>query len=192
MNENNDVFDVTPEEIEQIKLKARGRNKPPTKERKELQLQTAPGDNTASLLPHLKLYRLPRINLHDPVELQARVDEYFGICAEYDMKPTVAALALALHTDRVNVWRIAHGADGTDRTYLPECRNTIKDAYTIINGLMEHYMVNGKINPVSGIFLMKNNMGYSDRSELVVEPKQRTEDYSRDDIRNRYITESND
>ena len=31
-------------------------------------------------------------------------------------------------------------------------------------------MQNGKINPVSGIFLMKNNMGYMDQSEIVITP----------------------
>ena len=34
------------------------------------------------------------------------------------------------------------------------------------------YMQNGKINPVSGIFLMKNNMGYEDKTEMVVTPNQ--------------------
>ena len=37
---------------------------------------------------------------------------------------------------------------------------------------MEDYMQNGKINPVSGIFLMKNNMGYQDKQEVVVTPNQ--------------------
>lgn len=35
---------------------------------------------------------------------------------------------------------------------------------------MEDYMLNGKINPVSGIFLMKNNFGYTDKSEVVLTP----------------------
>jgi hypothetical protein len=35
---------------------------------------------------------------------------------------------------------------------------------------MEDFMQNGKINPVSGIFLMKNNMGYTDQQEVVLTP----------------------
>ena len=31
-------------------------------------------------------------------------------------------------------------------------------------------MQNGKINPVSGIFLMKNNFGYADKQEVVLTP----------------------
>ena len=36
---------------------------------------------------------------------------------------------------------------------------------------MVDYMQNGKINPVSGIFLMKNNFGYADKQEVVVTPQ---------------------
>ena len=36
---------------------------------------------------------------------------------------------------------------------------------------MVDYMQNGRINPVSGIFLMKNNFGYQDKQEVVVTPK---------------------
>lgn len=38
--------------------------------------------------------------------------------------------------------------------------------------MIEEYMQNGKINPVSGIFLMKNNFGYRDQTEVVVTPNQ--------------------
>lgn len=48
--------------------------------------------------------------------------------------------------------------------------DTIKKAYQILNMQMENYMQNGKINPVAGIFLMKNNMGYQDKSEMVLTP----------------------
>ena len=37
---------------------------------------------------------------------------------------------------------------------------------------MNDYMQNGKINPVSGIFLMKNNLGYTDKQEVIVTPKK--------------------
>ena len=53
--------------------------------------------------------------------------------------------------------------------------------------LWENYMQNGKINPVSGIFLGKNNFGYQDKQEHVLTPNVRPDsDYSADDIRKRY------
>ena len=52
-------------------------------------------------------------------------------------------------------------------------------------------MHNGKINPVSGIFLGKNNFGYQDKTEYVVTPNVNNEaDYSKDDIMARYSIDS--
>ena len=57
--------------------------------------------------------------------------------------------------------------------------------------LWENYMQNGKINPVSGIFLGKNNFGYVDKQEHVLTPTiNSADDYSADDIRKRYLTDS--
>jgi hypothetical protein len=46
----------------------------------------------------------------------------------------------------------------------------IKKAYKGMELLWENYMLNGKINPVSGIFLGKNNFSYSDSQEYVIRP----------------------
>ena len=60
-----------------------------------------------------------------------------------------------------------------------------------MENLWENYMQNGKINPVSGIFLGKNNFGYQDKTEYVVTPNVNNDsDYSADDIRKRYLTDS--
>ena len=52
--------------------------------------------------------------------------------------------------------------------------------------LWENYMQNGKINPVSGIFLGKNNFGYQDKQEMVLTPNTNKEaEYNVDDIKKR-------
>ena len=57
--------------------------------------------------------------------------------------------------------------------------------------LWENYMQNGKINPVSGIFLGKNNFGYVDKQEHVLTPTANSDaDYSAEDIRKRYLPDS--
>ena len=48
-------------------------------------------------------------------------------------------------------------------------------------------MVSGKVNPVTGIFLGKNNYDYKDKVEHEVTAKQVTEDYSIDEIKQKYI-----
>jgi hypothetical protein len=55
----------------------------------------------------------------------------------------------------------------------------------------ENYMQNGKINPVSGIFLGKNNFGYQDKTEYVVTPNVNNDaDYNKEDIQARYAIDS--
>jgi hypothetical protein len=69
--------------------------------------------------------------------------------------------------------------------------DSIKRAYDFLENLWENYMHNGKINPVSGIFLAKNNFGYQDKVEHVLTPNMNNDsDYSADDIRRRYLSDS--
>lgn len=49
-------------------------------------------------------------------------------------------------------------------------------------------MQNGKINPVAGIFLMKNNMNYTDQQEVVLKPESPLgEAASAEDLRKKYL-----
>lgn len=58
----------------------------------------------------------------------------------------------------------------------------------MLENLWENYMQSGKVNPVAGIFLGKNNYGYQDKTEYVLTPNQQNDnDYSADEIRERYI-----
>jgi hypothetical protein len=82
------------------------------------------------------------------------------------MKPSGAGLALALDIDRTYLWEIRAGRKGKN----PEVANTLKRAMKILDLQMVDYMQNGKINPVSGIFLMKNNFGYADKQEVILTP----------------------
>lgn len=129
----------------------------------------ADGDNTKYTTFALAIMQLPKIDIYDPEQLRARVAEYFNLCAEYDMKPGVAAVGLALGIDRRRLWEIR---SGTRRTLAlsKECEDIIHGVYDSLEVLWENYMQNGKINPVSGIFLGKNNFGYADRQEYVVTP----------------------
>lgn len=156
-------------------------------------IMTAPGDNTMYLKQSLELMNLPNIDMKDPVAVQNRINEYFSIMAKYDTKPTVAGLGLALNgMDRRRLWEIKTGNKTTSTPNLPcEVEDAIKKAYKIMENLWENYMQNGKVNPVAGIFLGKNNYGYQDKTEYVVTPNTRSEnDYDADDIRRRYLPEA--
>ena len=164
------------------------------KRSEQLQVHTDPGDNTKYLLVSMKLAGLPKIDLHDSDAVQERLIEYFQIHADNDMKPTVAGMGLALGVDRRRLWEIKTGQKKggiTDYDLPTATLDVIKRAYEMIENMMENYMQNGKINPVSGIFLMKNNFGYQDKTECVLTPNTHNDsDYDAEDIRKRYLTDS--
>lgn len=130
------------------------------------QPQTEPGVNTKYVRHSMEIANLEQIDLKNVEQVKDRTMKYFSICENNDMKPSVAGLALALGIDRRTLWKIRTEQTG----YSSDVIDTLKRAVQIINAMMEDYMQNGKINPVSGIFLMKNNMDYTDKQEVVVTP----------------------
>jgi hypothetical protein len=92
------------------------------------------------------------------------------------------------------LWEIKTGAlrGGHTPNDLPTLTvDSIKKAYDFLETLWENYMHNGKINPVSGIFLAKNNFGYQDKVEHVLTPNVHNDsDYDAEDIKKRYLNDS--
>lgn len=155
--------DVTP--IENIgEQVVRKRTRPDLTEKQSV--HTKPGENRKYLMHSLRLAELPKVDLKSEEEVAQRVTEYFTMCAEDDMKPSVAGLALAMDIDRRYLWEIREGRKGKN----PAVADTLKKAMRILDLQMVDYMQNRKIDPVSGIFLMKNNFGYADKQEVVVTP----------------------
>lgn len=137
-------------------------------------VHTEPGDNRKYLEHSLAMWNWPEVDMREPEKVTERIGQYFNQCQMDDMKPSVAGMALAFGVDRKTLWAWANGVDSA---YVPTAsRNAIKKAYQLLNSQMENYMQNGKINPVAGIFLMKNNMGYQDKQEVVLTPNQQLGD----------------
>lgn len=143
------------------------------------------GDNNKFTTFALAIMQLPKIDFRDPVQLQERVLKYFSLCAEHDMKPGVAAVGLAIGLDRRRLWEIRSGSS-RNATIPQECKDIINGVYDSLEVLWEGYMSSGKINPVSGIFLAKNNFGYSDKQEYVVTPNTMTQETPIDVIEAKY------
>lgn len=170
------------------KRKANGKNSPVIGDNG---LMTEAGDNAKYLAVSMQLYELPNIDLTNPDEVNNRLSEFFKIHAEADMKPTVAGMGMALGLDRRRLWEIKTDVPNRNLDLPTLTRDSIKKAYVIMENLWENYMQNGKINPVSGIFLGKNNFGYQDKQEMVLTPNTNSDsDYSAEDIRKRYLTNS--
>lgn len=144
------------------------------------------GDNNKYTSFALAIMRLPKIDFRDPVQLQERVLTYFSLCAKHDMKPGVAAVGLAIGLDRRRLWEIRSGNHVRVSGIPQECKDIINSVYDSLEVLWEGYMSSGKINPVSGIFLAKNNFGYSDKQEYVVTPNTMTQETPIDVIEAKY------
>ena len=151
-----------------------------------------PGDNTKFLTVNMALFNMDKIDMTDVDAVQNRLNDFFILYGQNDMKPTVAGMAMALGWSRQQLWAVAHdaplGGRGNFSTLPQSTTDAIKKAYFLLENLWESYMNSGKVNPVSGIFLGKNNYGYQDKTEYVLTPNtQNDNEYDADSIRERYI-----
>ena len=160
--------------MEEVTKKKRGRPKGstdmvPRKQREDKikfgQEYVEAGDNSKYLRHALVTMGMPPIDISDPRQVEERIFWYFGHCAENDMKPTVSGLcnSLGIHRDTLHSWSTGDRREGTHQAI-------VQKAYRLLGELWEDYMQNGKINPVSGIFLGKNHFGYADKQEMVLTP----------------------
>ena len=130
-----------------------------------------PGDNARYLQQALTVVQWPQIDIADPKQVQERITLYFNYCLENDMKPGVAGISLALGVDRRTFYNWSVGAS-RQHTHTA----IIQHAKQMLESLWESYVMNGRINPVSAIFIAKNHFGYRDQSEFVLSPTPATND----------------
>ena len=180
-------------DVQVIKKKPRGGNSPVIGDNG---LMLEAGDNAKIMSINIALFNMQDIDMTDAQAVTGRLGEYFALYEQADLKPTVAGMAIALNgMSRQTLTAIAHdrvtGSTGYKSALPPEVTATIKKAYKMMENMWETYMNSGKINPVSGIFLGKNNYGYQDKTEYVLTPnRQNDNDYDAEDIRQRYLIDS--
>lgn len=183
----------TEKDVQVIKKKPRGGNSPVIGDNG---LMLEKGDNAKIMSINIALFNMQDIDMTDAQAVTGRLGEYFALYEQADLKPTVAGMAIALNgMSRQTLTAIAHdrvtGSTGYKSALPPEVTTTIKKAYKMMENMWETYMNSGKINPVSGIFLGKNNYGYQDKTEYVLTPNtQNDSDYDAEDIRQRYLIDS--
>lgn len=133
-------------------------------------METKPGDNAQYLGQGLEVMNLPPIDFSKDQEIEDRINEYFAICAKWDVKPAVSGLSMALGLDRRRLWEIKSDVEGRNVKLTQRGRDVIKKAYVFMENLWENYMLNYKIHPTAGIFLAKNNFGYKDEQTYNLVP----------------------
>lgn len=94
-------------------------------------------------------------------EVKERIDQYFMFCEKSSMRPGVESLSLSLHITRTTLFNWSKGIGCT-----PQCQEYIESAKGFIAAFIEQALLSGKINPASGIFIMKNWLNYKDTVSL--------------------------
>ena len=166
------------------------KNNPPQKPKRtrpDKAVQTSAGDNLKYITHNIEVNALAdnKVDMTNYAAVEDRLQSYFLVCAKNDMKPSVAGMALAFGVTRKCLHDWIYG----QIKYIPaDVVYLMQRYYQILNAQMEDYMQNGKINPVAGIFLMKNNMGYEDKKEITVAPGDNLgEQVAAEELRRKYI-----
>lgn len=112
----------------------------------------------------------PLIDLSDPVAMQTRIEDYLRLCQRYDTKPLISGMCVVIGSNRGEVMRWANGANNRlTRELSPASAHVLQKYLENLEVLWEFAMANdGYRNPVTGIFIGKNNFAYKDSSETVV------------------------
>lgn len=113
---------------------------------------------TAEYILHLMdVAALQKIDLKDSEQVLNRTMEYFNLCVQNGRNPSWEGYALSLGTNRMTLWQMLTGKKKAPSDVLEILNRT----HSMLNAQMVDLATDGKVNPVMAIFLLRNNMGYS-------------------------------
>lgn len=127
-----------------------------------------PGTNRKMLANALEAWKLPRIDTKDPYQVAERLEKYFNYCLEGDFRPSVVGMAnwIGVSEQTVKNWYTGKKMPTTDHQAL------MTRAYGILQQIWNDSMVDGTMNPVSGIYMSKVHFGYKDTADIVVQTQE--------------------
>ena len=139
-----------------------------------------PGDNSRFIRYALEAWDLPPIDISDPEQVKERIGLYFKHCVDNDRKPQIVGMCnwLGISRQALNEWK-----NGVTRSATHG--DIIKRACAFIEEVWADLMLNGKINPASGIFLSKNWFDYKDVADVVVTPNNPLQDMDAEQAKKR-------
>lgn len=124
--------------------------------------------NLASLA--LSVFNMPTPDLHDPEQVQAAIIAYFQTCIDHGTRPGNLGLYAALGLSRQDYNNIVAGKSKSKAS--PMCIDMMKKATRAVGAYREGLALEGKINPVTYIFMGKNYDHLSDTQQIEVTATQ--------------------
>lgn len=130
----------------------------------------------------------PKVDLSNTAEVQERTFMYLEACSLSSSFPSVMGLSGALGCSRQNLnrWMLSHpGHPTTDFV------NMAKD---VMADILTNASLYNNANAVAVIFQLKNHFEHADRMEItpVVQNQLNTDNYNVEDIRRRYMIDTDD
>ena len=175
------ITDITPENIQAVIKRSPN---------DMYRVNEEPGEVAKLVAFHMEFADVERADFKETSDVRQHIDFYLQKCAEYDMRPTVVGLANCLCIDRVELYRLYSGNYRNGKPPYGASEETIqllKKTYSFIAENLEVGMQNGKVNPVSAMFLLKNHLGYTDTNEVVIKRSEDSENViDVSEIRKRY------
>lgn len=104
---------------------------------------------------------MPPLEVWDAESIGRRTMEYLEKCKEDGVRVNLSSYALALGTTPDGLNELINDKRKTD-----EVRAALLKGISMVESIMIEMMMEQRINPVTGIFLLKNHFGYKDQSEI--------------------------
>lgn len=96
-------------------------------------------------------------------QFEKDVAEYFDVCNNTQTVPTITSLALWLRVDKSTIYEHANNSNSP-------FSDTLKNIITYCHSIIQNGTVEGKINPVTYIFISKNDYSMRDDKNITVTP----------------------
>lgn len=113
------------------------------------------------LIAHTRKVRaIPKPSPQFPNTIREACEQYFDLCEEDGVKPSVAGLSVALGTNRITLLSWVRGEISI------ESSDVIREYFALIEIFDETSIKDNRTNAVAGIFGMKNNYDYKDQVEV--------------------------
>ena len=114
----------------------------------------------------LSVFMIKTPDLHNPDEVQQAIINYFQTCQTHGTRPGNLGLYAALGMSRQDYHDVINGRNKSKVS--PECIDIVKRAARAVGVYREGLALQGKINPVTYIFMGKNYDGLEDVTRLDV------------------------
>ena len=108
--------------------------------------------------------------MNDFQAVKDRTTTYLKRCYELNRRPAIAAYALYLGLPRTTT--LKSYVDGTGKTIDSRSLAMVKYVFGLVDTLYEQQMTDGDMNVVAGIFLMRNNLKYTNIDTVEIVPRQ--------------------